>query len=334
MPPLYASRERIKAALDTKLTARNDAQVDAAGAAASRDVESDLRRRFYPEKATRTFIRPSSGVLFPVYQAGADLVAVESVTVGGTAVAAADYDLLPVNGPPYTRIQLADTVTYGSDRRSASIVGTWGLDNRTEPAGTLAAAISDTTTTTVDVSDSSVVGVGDLLTVDSERLLVTERAMVTTGQTMQGALGASPSEVAFAVTTGSAYHVGEVLLVDSERLLVVDVVGNTLVVRRQWDGSVIAGHSGATIYALRRLTVERAATGTTAATHSFGAAVRRQVYPGPVTAYSTALAVVQVLGEVAGYVSEVGDGTAEAAAAALKQVRDQARQAYRRLLLA
>jgi hypothetical protein len=48
-------------------------------------------------------------------------------------------------------------------------------------------------------------------------------------------------------------------------MLIDDIAGNTLIVKRGWDGTVLAAHTtGATIYAPRTLTVTRGALGTTA----------------------------------------------------------------------
>src|SRR5690606_22447868 len=58
--PWYTTRETVKAALDYKETARNDAQVDRAIESASRAVEGLLHRRFYPETATRYFDWPNA----------------------------------------------------------------------------------------------------------------------------------------------------------------------------------------------------------------------------------------------------------------------------------
>ena len=53
--PWYATREQVKRALDIAETARNNAQVDRAIAAASRSIEAQMHRRFYPWDGTRYF---------------------------------------------------------------------------------------------------------------------------------------------------------------------------------------------------------------------------------------------------------------------------------------
>lgn len=330
MLPAYVTRESIKAAFDIKSTARADAQVDRAIEAASRDVDGDLRRRFYPEDATYTFPAPQCGLLFLDKSIGFDLVSLDSMTVNGVAVAASDRDLLPVEGPPFTRIEFGSSVSFGSDRRPVSITGTWGFDNRTEPAGQLAAAIDDVTMG-VDVSDSAAIGVGALVTVESERMIVTGKSMLDTTQDLVSGLTASSSDVTATVADGSTFSVGEVLLVGFERMLIVDIAGNDLFVKRAWDGSVLVAHSvGADVFASRRLTVERGALGTTAAAHAVDTSLVRQMYPGPVVAYAAAQAEHLVLKEITAQGGEVGG---RGVISTIDMVRADARRGYRRILL-
>jgi hypothetical protein len=121
-------------------------------------------------------------------------------------------------------------------------------------------------------------------------------------------VSALASDVTIAVTTGTSYAVGEILLLDSERMLIVDIAGNNLTVKRAWDGTVLAAHTGSTIYAPRRLTVTRGAVGTTAATHSNGAAITRHVVPGLIKELCVAEALNTLLQEGGGYSRVFGPG--------------------------
>lgn len=330
----YTTRETVKAALESPVTARNDAQVDRAIEAASRDVEAATNRVFYPTVATRYFDWPTNAGVSrydftftpedfratPVYGpyrlwlGQHEAISVTSLVSGGVTIPPADYFLEPnASGPPYDRIDLDmdSTSAYGNGntwQREIAVTGVFGYDNVTTPAGTLAAAISTTTGTSITVSDGSKVGVGSVLTVDSEKFLVTNRTWVTTSQTLQSALTASNSDVTVNVTTGSAYTAGEVLLLDSEKMLIVDIAGNALTVKRAWDGSVLATHTGSTIYAQRALTVTRGALGTTAATHLISAAVSAQEFPGAVVGYTVAYALNQIAQETSGYARTIGSG--------------------------
>jgi hypothetical protein len=286
------TREDVKFSADMKETARNNAQVDRAIESASRSVEGFLRRTFAPVLATRYFNWPNQQYAraWRLWLDENDLISVTSVTSGGVALSASDYFLEPVNsGPPYDRVEIdmGSAAAFSSDdtwQRSIAITGTWGYSDDSTAVGTIVEAL-DASETGVDVdgASSSQLGVGSVLKVDSERMLVTNRTTLSTGQTLQADLDGLDSGVTVSVTDGTAFAVEETLLIDSERVRIVDISGSTLTVIRAWDGSTLAAHAtGATIYAYRTLTVTRGALGTTAATHDSGAVVHRWDVPGQV----------------------------------------------------
>lgn len=336
----YASREAVKAALDVKATARNDAQIDRAIESASRTVEKLLHRRFYPEQATRKFDWPNGSYArsWRLWLDDNELITLDELASGSVVFGPSEYFLRRADSkdePPYDSIELSldGNAAFGQGttwQRDVSVTGLFGYDDVVMPAGALAEAL-DTTETGVDVTDSSI-GVGDLITVDTERMVVTGKTMLTTGQTLQADLTANAAGVSVSVTNGAAYTVGEVILLDSERMLIVDVAGNTLTVKRAWDGTVLATHSGSTIYAPRTLTVTRGALGTTAATHSSSAGVSRQVYPGPVVALCVAESLSTVQNELAGYAHTSGsdNNSTTLSMSALQSARDLAMQTYGR----
>lgn len=324
--PVYARREDVKIALDVKMTARSDFLVDRAIAAASRNLDGGrnigglLKRRFYPETATREVDWPTrdQGSWWIRLPHGWELISLTSMTVGGVAVATGDVKLYPLDGPPYHQIQilLSSSVSFDSGdthQGNALITGPWGYDDVSEPAGTLAAALSTATATTVTVTDGSTVGVGDVIRAGTERMIVTGRGVsVDTGQNTTGALDAKASTDAVPVGSGAAFSIGEVITVDTERMLIVDVIGNTLSVKRAWDGTTLAAHStNADVYASRVVTVERGSLGTTAATHSGGAALTRLVIPAPVRELCEDEAVGELLGKPHGHSRTVGSGENE-----------------------
>lgn len=318
MGPTYTTREMVKGALDIAETARNDVKVDRAIAGATADIDRLCRRRgFAPLVRTRRFDWPSWSSPTPgrLWFDDDALVTLTSLSSGGVTISTSVAKLYPDEGPPYDRLDLdrSTSAAFGlgaTTQLDVTVAGVWGWDLRSAAAGSLAAAVSTTTETQVGVTDGSVVGVGDLLLVDAERMIVLGKTSRDTGQVLGGSgLAASMTADAAAVTTGSAYKVGEVLTIDTERMLVVDVVGNTVVVKRAWDGSRLAQHTaGATIYALRNLTVQRGAQGTTAATHAGGAAVSRHVYPDLVVQLATLSAVAALQTEGAGGSREAGSG--------------------------
>lgn len=338
----YVSREDVKRALDVAETARSNSQIDRAIEAASRSIDGDrpgdgfLRRRFYPQVDTRYFDwpTPDSPRSWRLWLDQHELISVTTLTSGGVTIAASDYLLRPYDGPPFTHVEIdlasSAAFTSGSTHQQAvAITGTFGHSANTAPAGALAEALDDSETG-VDITDSSLIGIGHLIKVDSERMIVTGKAMLDTGVNIHSSdsLSASVADVSITMsTTTGAPAVDEVILVDSERMLVVDVAGSTLTVKRAWDGSVLAGHAGgADIYAPRTLTVERGALGTTAAAHSSSTAVTRHVVPGPVVELCLAEALNNYLQAGSGYARTIGSGDAEreAGGRGLRDIRNQA----------
>jgi hypothetical protein len=303
--------------LDVKLTARAASAVDDAVESASDDVDKLCGRVFWPQLATRTFDWPDRASPTPWrLWLDDDVVSVSSLVAGGTTIASTDYFLRPDDGPPYRRVELdlASSAAFSgatTHQHAVSVTGLWGYGADETPAGTLGEAL-DASETAVDVSDSAAVGVGDLVRVDSERMLVTGKSNLDTGQNLGGNLTASTADVAVAVSSGAAFAVGETLTIDTERFRVDDVTGDTLTVRRAWDGSVLAAHTaGADVYAPRTLTVARGYGGTAAATHTTATALYRHVAPAPVRQLARALALVAVLQEPTGWARTVGSGENE-----------------------
>lgn len=283
----YCSREQVKRALDIAEVARNHAQVDRAIEAGADSIDGGtdrigglMRRRFYPEVRTLSFDWPRPYVRpWRIWLDQYELISVTTLTAGGTTIASGDIRLYPTGGPPFSRLEVSlgssATLQAGDTHQQAiSLTALYGYSDNQAVAGALAEAL-DATETAVNVTDSQAIGVGTLIKVDDERMLVTDKAMLDTGQTLGGALTAQANNVTVAVTDGTAYSIDEILLIDSERMLIVDIAGNSLTVKRAWDGTVLAAHSaGAAIFAPRTLTVTRGAVGTTAATHADTTAIK------------------------------------------------------------
>jgi hypothetical protein len=343
---VYATREDVMRALDSKLTARNSTQIDRALESASRDIDFLCHRTFAPETDTRYFDWPPRQGMTPwiLRLDDSEIISVTTLSSGGTTIAASSFLLEPNrSGPPYSRVEInlsANASLGGGNtyQRDVTITGLFGYRNDETTAGTLTAAVSTTTATSLSVNAaaSALLGVGSVLRIDSERLLVTARAMATTSQTLGGSgLTAQANSVTVAVTDGTAYAIDEIILIDSERLLVVDIAGNNLTVKRARDGSVLAAHTaGATIYAPRTLTVIRGALGTTAATHANSTAVQRWDPPGLVRDLTIAEAIGRLTSETSGYSRALrsGEGSSERNKdqGALKSLRDSTYDAYGR----
>jgi hypothetical protein len=314
----YASREDVKNALGTT-TNISDSKIDRALESASRAVEGKLNRRFYPWTGTRYFDWPNDNYArsWRLWVDGdqGEPISLTSFVSGGTTISAANYNLRRPDGvdePPYEylEVSLSSSASLSSStthQRSQALTGVFGYDLSSVPVGTVSEVL-DASETGVDIADSSLVGVGDLLTVDSERMLVSAKSWITSGQTVQTPLTANNNNTTVAVTDGTTFHAGEVILVDAEKMRITDVVVNNLIVTRAYDGTVLATHTGSTIYASRTLTVTRGVLGTTAATHLINATVTKQVYPGPVSALTIAYAINNVLQESSGYARVAGSG--------------------------
>lgn len=340
MTPWYCTREQVYAALDSAPTARERGQVDRLIAAASRDIEGLTRREFWPRLATRYFDWPtadtgSSWRLW--FEQPAQLISAGLLQSGGATIAPADYTCYPDDGPPYNRVELlrSGSANFGGGataQRDVAVTGWWGYRDDQEDAGQLAAAVTSSATQ-VAVTDSALVGVGDLIVVGAERMQVTEKSLRDTGTTLAGPLTAQKDGTTVTVTDGTAVQPGETILVDAERIAVDDVAGSTLIVRRAVEGSTLAAHTaGAAVYAPRLLKVERAAVATTANSHAQGDAVRRWTPPGPINSLCVAEVLVKLGREQSGMARTVGAGDALRAAPGgdIRDVRAQVQQQFRR----
>jgi hypothetical protein len=320
-------------AQDIKATAHSARDIDRAVEAGARDVDRLLHRYLEPWTGTRYFDVPGqrsfSGKL---YFGDRLLVSPTSIVGGGTTVAPADYFLYPDEGPPYSRVELdrgdnAAWVIGPTAQRNVAVTGLWGWTNEEIQAGTTSEAL-DASETGVDGSSMPLVGVGSVLRIDTERMIVTDKTWITTGQT--GSLAAQQNAQSLTVSDGTAFLSGETLILDSERVAVVDVTGNVLTVRRAVDGSTLAAHSGATIYAPRALTVSRGALGTTAASHLTSAPVYEWQPPALAAELNLAYAVNLLLQRQSGYARTVGEGEneREATGRGIRALEKSAKAAY------
>lgn len=336
----YTTREVVMAATDVKASARVNDQVDRAIESASRAVEATLLRRFYPWTGTRYFDWPGAGnTSGEVWFGEHGLISATTVVSGGVTIAASDYFLEPRNeGPPYESIQvdLSSGASFSSAdtwQRSLAITGVWGWDLSAVSGWTLNEAL-DSSETGIDVTATAAVGVGSILFCESEWMIVTGRSMMDTTVNTGSSLTASTNDQDIAVADGTLFAVGETLLIEAERVLVQDIAGNTLYVKRAYDGTVLAAHnSGVDIYAPRTLTVTRGALGTTAAAHNTATALTVWEVPGLLAEFCVAVALTTLGQRSAGYARTVGSGEneREASGRGLTQIRRDAMNTYGRI---
>lgn len=341
---VYTTRETIKRALDIQETARNNRNIDRCIESAARRVDGLCHRIFYPRLETKYFDWPNDqdALSWRLWLDDNDLISATTITSGGTTISSGNYFLEPQRtGPPYTQLQvnLGSTSAFSSGsthQRSIAITGLWGYTSDDDAVGTASEAMDASETgMDVDAATSAEVGVGSILRLDSERMIVTNRAQINTGQTLGGSgLTANKGDVLVAVGSGAAFALDEIIKIDAESMLIVDITGNNLTVIRAYDGSVLATHAAATaIYAPRTLTVTRGALGTTAATHSSGATIYNWRCPAGIRQLNTMEATHELLQEQTGWFRTMSassnfGGTARRAAT-MEAILDMREQMYR-----
>jgi hypothetical protein len=311
----YCTREKVQKALDQADAPRLNSVIDDACRSASRDIEGACHRRFYPVTGIR-YPEPyhvSGGVLWLNTRDNEVISLVTVVVDGDTLTEGIDYYLDGEGGgAPYTALRLYSGASRGwsLQPRGNVLTGDFGGSGATADAGALGAAITTTTAVQMTVTNSAVVGVGDLVTVGSERVIVVDKSLATTTATLTGTVAAESSTTTIPVSSGALVNAGEMILVGAERMYVEDVAGNNLIVKRAQNASVLAAHAASdVVYAPRLCQIRRGAAGTTADDHLIGAALVRNLPPSQVS--DTALALAENYAEQAksayGRLSGAGD---------------------------
>lgn len=338
----YANEDDVKDALDVFETTRAESQIRRALSTATDSVETLLSRRFYPEIRTQTFEwyddLGAPDQPWTIWFDRHEVISLDSLTTGenATPIASGSYFLKPDDGPPYTRLELdtegsADFDTRSAYQNSVTGSGTFGYWDKTVPTGTLVGSV-DNSTTSITASDGSQIGVGDLLTVGTERMVITGRGWINSGQTVTVTIPSAGSNT-ITVSDGSVFFAEEVIIVDGERMLITDVTGNVLTVKRAWNGSSLAEHSTTTsVYVSRALTVTRGVFGTTAASHTNGDTISRFYVPDLVRDLTIAEAMAQLIQERTSYARTIGagEGEREVRGVGLADLRERAIAAYGR----
>lgn len=335
MYPTYCTVEQFKLAAGFKGPDK-DSAISRLLASTSRQIERLLHRHFFPLVATRAYEwpQPFANTSLRLYL-DADLLDIESVTSGGEPML--DYVPQPVNSPPYSRLEvnLASNDSFQQDatrQLSILIEGIWGYSQDTAVVGDLVAAIDDAVTALV-VPDASLVGIGDLIFIDDEAMLVTGRAAVANASLLSADVGANAADTLIPVDEGTTFYSSEIILVDAEEMFIVAVAGNNLIVKRAYNGTALAAHlTDAIVYIERQLAVVRGACGTTATAHAKETPITRNVPPGLISDLCLAEAISRFEQEQAGYGRNIGqgEGAIEAKGVGLKDLRQQATDAYYR----
>lgn len=341
----YATREQVKRAIDVAATAENDDKVDRAIASSTDSIEGLTNRVFFPMQETRKFDWPDGhGRHGPnqVIFGPNECISLDSFTAGGTVIPPDTGYILRNYAerprPPYTYLEinlsggsaLAAGTTY---QQSLVATGLWGYRNDEIPGGVLAANVLDTTSTSITVSDSSKVDIGNLIRIGTERLLVTGKSWVSAGTTLGGAGLTNASSAVGATLNSAAVVQGEYIMIDSEMMYAYIATGTLYTVKRAWQGTVLAAHSaGTTVFVPRVLTVQRGAAGTTATTHATNDAISVWQPPGLVNQLCIGEAVNGLLQENSGWAKTVGagDNVQNAVGAGLEDLRNRVYKTFGR----
>lgn len=344
----YATREQIKDSLEVAYGSRAHKRIDRCLDAGSRAVEGQLRRRFYPERKTVTFDWPNFqyAASWQLWLESNTLISLETLTSGGVTIDAADRFLRRMDNidePPYDLIEIdldsaAAFQAGNTHQRAVSALGLFGWNDTATSIvhATLGGNINSSVTTLVLNPSSGVypVGVGSIVLIGTERLVLTERRMSDTTQNLQSTMAAQKADTVVDVTDGTAFAVGETLLLGAERMRINDIAGNNLVVERAWDGTQLTSHSAnEDVYAGRTFTAIRGALGSTAASHTAADSAYAHEFPPLVNELCVAETIVLLEQESAGYARTVGSGPSarESVGAGLMDVRARAIEAYGRV---
>lgn len=315
----YATRESVMDASDQKSVAYTSGQVDRTIDGASRNVERLIHKTIIaPTIATKNWAYPNTQrESRKLWLDATPLLSLTTLASGGAVIPPAGYYLEPDQyGPPYTSIEINQGSSYGfaggasGPQRSITVTGVFGESAEERTNGTLAAALTTASATTLVASRA--IGTGAVLRIDNERVIVTDRGFVTSGQT--GTLSSSMAAQTLAVADGTQFSLRETLLIDAERLLIVDIAGNNLIVKRAWSGTTLAAHTAAAIFWARSLTITRGALGTTATTHLISAPVARWVVPPLIEQLTVAYSLAALQNEASAYAPRTGSNSSSGGA--------------------
>jgi len=320
VPNFYTSRESVKRALNINGIAR-DTFIDESIEAMSREIDRWTRRIFIPKTQTRLYEWPArQSTRGYILWLDFDLLSITTLQTKAqdsspTTIASTDYFLEPNNdGPPYDRIEidLSSTAAWESGdtpQRSISVAGSWGYSDNTRSVGTVSSGLANSAAATALVcSDASVIDVGDTLLIESEQTFVSERAFADLAKNMNDAsITASVANNSLTGESGHGVLAGETIRLDDEEMFVESVSGTTIVVARQYNGTLLASHATAVdIFINRTLTIERAVNGTTAVTHADATAISKYEPEFNIRVWCRREAIAHYLQESAGWGRETG----------------------------
>lgn len=318
----YTTRERVMRAADVKASAYLAPEIDAAIESSSRAVDhlcnrgDQTRPGFAPWTGTVTYDWPvlNNEDAYRFWLNQNSLTSLTSAVSGSVDITSAAL-LRPEVGPPYSSVIISQdsghllTFTSGAGEASLALAGVWCGCVVTERTNATWLLGSSPDADDQQVTLNAPLGVGNIVRIGSERMQITGKSWADSGQ--DATLTASASAQTIAVSDGDAFFTGEELLIDAERVLIQDIAGDNLVVKRAVGGSVLASHSSASVFYARSFTVERGVLGTSAGSHTSGAALAVYQPPPLVEQLTVAYALDQRAQETSAYARTVGTGDSE-----------------------
>lgn len=268
--------------------------------------------RFLPVIETRktNANKPSRKLFLPF-----PLLSVTTLVNDDTTLTSADYILQPDgahwdNGP-YSMLEVDSEATnlfnWCMEANEVIITGQMGLYSSALATGaTLGASLTDSGTT-LQVSNAAKISAGGVYLVGSEWVFVREVGTpVAAVTTLSASVDANAGSGT--VASGAALNVGEVIRIDGEQLRILDINSNTVYWERGWNKTTKASHSnGANVDVYRKFTIERGVNGSTAAAHTSGDALTRQIVPSDVNELTRKIATRMLKDASTGYQARVGD---------------------------
>lgn len=191
---------------DIGTDATDDTQIERILGSASRFIDRETDRTYFPRVQTRQYNVPERGERVLVLDDD-DLLEIITLTNGDdVAIAASEYNLEPFNDPPYEEIVLKESSSIywqedsdGNTERVEDVLGFWGFhDDYNARAWLTGSAINmagnvDATEVVLTVDDGALHAVDELIKIDNEIMRVTGIAThdLTVARAENGSTGAT-----------------------------------------------------------------------------------------------------------------------------------------------
>lgn len=339
VPIWYSSLTEVKRAADIPASPLYDLKVSDVMSEATEAVESLCSRVFYPTLATRYFPWPQDPTQSPSLLRLGDSEAISLVSLvngDGSTVDTSRLKLIKEgkvdDGPPYNALIINGSFVTNGTFPERSIAATCNFGFRNDERS-VAFTTTNLSGSTVDISNAANIGVGSLIRIGDERLVVTYRGWKDSGNVTPVTLDDEESADRFTLSVGSTLNVGEELFIGNERMLITEIIGNDVIVDRGAYGSALSVHTAVTtVYVNRRLTVERAVLGSTATDTLSGAGVQLFLFPPLVHQLHRAEALNIIQQDAASYGSRSGSNQGEMPLSikGLQDLREKVRSKYAR----